>query len=105
MEHNESTLVNGEATENDKATLLQTQKHQPRSHGMKIISQLCTRIRCDLELLLELLDDANDMLRSIDNNCITLLDSTARKMRRDEVLGLRHLRRQNGVDESEDVVY
>ena len=61
---------------------------------VELLFQLCDRVRSDLALLRELVDDIDDMINRISEECGIIPDITARKM------PLKNLRRQIGVDET-----
>ena len=70
------------------------------SSNVKLMFQLCTRVRQDLELLKELMEDASGLIQCVDSECGAILDMTGRRMMRETALSRRRLRRQNGVDET-----
>lgn len=65
--------------------------------NVKLIYQLCTRIRSDLTLLQDLIDDVSSTIRCIDDECGVILDMTGRKMMRESTLGYMRLLRQDAV--------
>ena len=68
--------------------------------NVKLIYQLCTRIRSDLTLLQDLIDDVSSTIKCIDDECGVVLDMTGRKMMRDSALGNTRLLRQDAVNDT-----
>ena len=68
--------------------------------NVKLIYQLCTRIRSDLTLLQDLIDDVSSTIKCIDDECGVVLDMTGRKMMRDSALGNMRLLRQDAVNDT-----
>jgi len=70
--------------------------------NVKLIANMCSRIRQDLDLLQELVEDLLSTLKAVNNDCGVVVDMTARRMKRDVALtNPRRYRRQQGVDETE----
>ena len=69
-------------------------------NNVKLLYQLCIRIRQDLDIVQELAEDLISALKVVNNDCGVVIDMTARRMNRAAALANpRHRRRQNGVDE------
>jgi len=69
--------------------------------NVKLIANMCSRIRQDLDLLQELAEDLLSTVKAVNNDCGVVVDITARRMKRDAtVTNPRRYRRQHGVDET-----
>ena len=68
--------------------------------NVKLIYQLCTRIRSDLTLLQDLIDDVSSTIKRIDDECGVVLDMSGRKMMHDSALGNMRLLRQDAVNDT-----